>query len=112
VSPFAQVQKAAKARNAIQVGNAAMGLKELFPDIGDNISGDNLIRTVADGLSGDPSLIVDPRQVQQRRQVRAQQAQPDVELRARRKRRRSSPTSRTPAGDDAVDDAEARRREA
>jgi hypothetical protein len=31
VSPFAQVQKAAKARNAIQVGNAAMALQSCSP---------------------------------------------------------------------------------
>lgn len=80
VSPFDQAQKAAKARNALQVGNAAMGLRDLFPNIGDNINGDNLIRTVSDGLSGDPSLINDPRDVAQTRQQRAQQTAPDIAL--------------------------------
>lgn len=80
VSPFAQVQKAAKARNAMQVGNAALALQPLYPQIGDNVNGDSLMRTIADGLSGDPALINDPRQVEQIRQVRAQAQQPDIEL--------------------------------
>lgn len=80
VSPFDQAQKAAKARNALQVGNAALTMQPLFPTIGDNINGDNLIRIVSDGLSGDPSLIFDPRDVAQTRQQRAQQTAPDIQL--------------------------------
>lgn len=80
VSPFAQVQKASKARNAIQVGNAAIALQPLKPDVGDVLNADNILRTISDGLAGDPGLVNDPKAVEQLRQQRAAAQQPDVQL--------------------------------
>jgi hypothetical protein len=72
-SPFAQAQKATKARNAMQLGQSAIALQPLFPDIGDNYDGDGIARAIADGLSGDPALVRDPRITKQIRDQRQQQ---------------------------------------
>jgi hypothetical protein len=72
-SPFAQAQKANKARNALQIGTSALALQPLFPEIADNYDGDEIARALADGASGDPRLVRDPRVVAQIRQGRAQQ---------------------------------------
>lgn len=73
ISPFAQAQKATKAQSAMQIGNAAVALAPVFPQVADNVDGDNLMRAIVDGLSGDPAFIIDPRAVQNTRQQRAQQ---------------------------------------
>ncbi len=70
-SPFVQAQKSAKARGALQLGQSVISLKDLDPEAGDNINSDNLVRTIADGLTGDPDHVRDPRDVAQRRQARA-----------------------------------------
>jgi len=80
VSPFAQAQKAAKARSALQLGQAAVTLQPLNPQVGDNLDADALLRSVAEGLTGDPAHVRDPRIVNQIRQQRAAAQQQDVEL--------------------------------
>jgi hypothetical protein len=55
-------------------------LQPLKPDVGDNLTVDAILRTIADGLSGDPTLQTDPRQVQEIRQTAPQQQAPDVAL--------------------------------
>jgi hypothetical protein len=80
VSPFAKALKLAKARGATQLAQTALSLKELFPDIADNLNGDNLIATIHDGVSSDPSLIRDPREVQAMRQARAQAQAQQVQI--------------------------------
>lgn len=75
-SPFVQAQKSSMARAKMQLGQAAIGLQPLNPEIGDNLDTDNMLRTIAEGLTGDPADVRDPREVQQRRQAR-QQAQQD-----------------------------------
>lgn len=79
-SPFDQAQKAAKARAKLQLGQSALSLRELDPQAADALDVDNMLRGIADGLTGDPGDVRDPRQVAQIRQARAQAQQQDVEL--------------------------------
>lgn len=80
VSPFAQAQKAAKARGKIQLGQSVLALRELDKTAPDNLNVDNIVRGIADGLTGDPDDVLDPRLVEQKRQARAAAQQQDVEL--------------------------------
>jgi Bacteriophage head to tail connecting protein len=79
-SPFAKALKLTRARGAMQLGTTAASLQQTFPDIADNLNGDEIIRTIHDGLSGEPTLIRDPRQVEQIRQMRAQQQQQQAQI--------------------------------
>lgn len=71
VSPFAQAQRLSQARSAMQIGTSALSLKEAFPEITDNVNGDELMRTIASGFNSNPALLNDPRLVEKRRQARA-----------------------------------------
>ncbi len=71
VSPFAQAQKSSKARAALQLGGAAAQLQPIAPDIGDVLDADDIMRTIADGMTGDPRHVRDAREVAQRRSDRA-----------------------------------------
>lgn len=79
-SPFAKALKLARARGAMQLGTTTTALAQTWPDIVDNINSDNLISVIADGLSNEPSLMRDPREVQQLRQARAMQQQQTAQL--------------------------------
>jgi len=79
-SPFDQAQKAARARGKMQLITAGLNARELDPEAADNLVVDNLMRGIADGLTGDPGDVRDPREVAQRRQMRAQAQQQDVDL--------------------------------
>jgi head-to-tail connecting protein len=80
VSPFARALKLGRARGAMQLGTTALSLRELFPDIGDNLDGDELLRVIHEGLSNEPKLVRDPRMVEQIRQARARQQQAMAQL--------------------------------
>jgi hypothetical protein len=79
-SPFAQAQKATKARNAMTLGQSAIALQPLKSDVGDVLDVDSILRAVHDGTTGDPSFVRDPRIVQQIRDQRAQQQQQDQQI--------------------------------
>lgn len=80
VSPFAQAQKASKATAAMRLGQAVEALLPLDPEAGDNIVVDNLVQTIADGMTADPRHVRDPREVARRRQARAEQQQQTSQL--------------------------------
>jgi hypothetical protein len=82
VSPFAKVQKAAKARGVIQYWQ---GLGQIFAatgehDIFDNGDQDASARILHDALSGVPEIQRDPRDIAARRQARAQQVAQQQQL--------------------------------
>jgi len=79
-SPFDQAQKAAKARGKAQLVSTALNARELDPEAADNLNIDNIMRGIADGLTGDPGDVRDPREVAERRAMRAQAQQADVDL--------------------------------
>ena len=80
VSPFVQAQKASKARAKMQLGQSAIALRELDPNAADNLNADNIMRGIADGLTGDPDDVRDPREVQAIREGRMAAQQQDLEL--------------------------------
>jgi hypothetical protein len=73
VSPFAKAQKLAQAQGAMQLGQSAIALQPLDPNAGDVIDVDNVLRRIADGYTNDPSLVRDVKDIEARRNARAQQ---------------------------------------
>jgi hypothetical protein len=73
VSPLAKAQKIGSARAAMSFAQSVIVLSEAFPEARDNVNIDAIVRKMHDGMTDDPELVVDPRQVQQVRQARAQQ---------------------------------------
>jgi hypothetical protein len=80
VSPFAKALKLANARGAMQLTQTALQAKEVWPDFADNYNGDAIARAIHDGISSDPALVNDPRDVAQRRAARNAAMQQQAQL--------------------------------
>jgi hypothetical protein len=73
VSPLAKAQKIGGARAALSFAQSVIALSEAFPEARDNVEIDAVVRKVHDGMTDDPGLVRDPRDVQKTREARAAQ---------------------------------------
>jgi hypothetical protein len=80
VSPLAKALKAAEGRATMQWIAQVGELSKLDPSIMDVADLDETARVIADAFGPPPSVVRDPREVEQRRQARAQAAQQQVAL--------------------------------
>jgi len=73
VSPLAKVQQLAEGRGVLQVQGAIEQMAVTDPSVRDHFNGDAAAPVVARAFSAVPSILRDPREVQQMRKLRAQQ---------------------------------------
>lgn len=79
-SPLAKAQQASTARAAMNFFNTTMQIAQVEPEALDVMDADAILAVVHEGLGAPPSVMRDPRLVQQRRQQRAQAQQQSVAL--------------------------------
>lgn len=74
VSPMARQQKAAEAMALLRTFEAVAPYIQVDPDVADNFDGDEAVRVAAGAFGLPPRVLRDPREVEARREARAQQA--------------------------------------
>lgn len=80
VSPLARAMQMADGNAVLRLHEATEQLAVTDPDVRDNFDADAAWRAVHSAFGGDPAVARDPRLVEQRRQIRAQQQQQQAEL--------------------------------